>query len=68
MTTKITVDAHAGWPVLVRLKRGEPHAQKSDETVLVEPGTTMDFYIHSGLIITGIEETNADPSGMKSLS
>ena len=56
MTTKITVDAHAGWPVLVTLKKGEPGAPKTVETETVEPKTTRDFYIHSGQQIIGIEE------------
>lgn len=56
MTTKVTVDAHAGWPVLVTLKHGEPTAAKSVSTERVEPLTTRDFYIHSGLQIIGVEE------------
>jgi len=56
MTTKVTVDAHAGWPVMVTIKHGEPNAQKSISTETVEPNTTRDFYIHSGQQVVGIEE------------
>lgn len=56
MTTKVTVDAHAGWPVLVTIKRGETGYAKSVETETVEPNTQRDFYIHSGMQIVGIEE------------
>lgn len=56
MTTKVTVDAHAGWPVLVTLKHGEPGQAKRVTTQTVEPRTTHDFYIHSGQQILCIEE------------
>lgn len=56
MTTAVTVNAHAGWPVLVTLKHGEPSASKSVSTERVEPKTERTFYIHSGQQIIGIEE------------
>lgn len=56
MTTSVKVDAHAGWPVLVTLKYGEPTASKSVSTERVEPNTERTFYIHSGCQIIGIEE------------
>lgn len=56
MTTKVTVDAHAGWPVLVVQVVGEPNAPKSIRQDVVEPNTTKDFYIHSGMRIISIEE------------
>lgn len=56
MTTKVTVNAHAGWPVLVTLKNGEPNASKTVTTETVEPNQTRDFYIHSGQQIIGVEE------------
>lgn len=56
MTTRITVDAHAGWPVLVVLKMGEPGYQKIVTTETVAPNTARDFYVHSGMQIIGIEE------------
>jgi hypothetical protein len=46
MTTKVTVDAHAGWPVKVitvnpkdGIVRGQP--------VIVPPNTEQIFYVHS---------------------
>lgn len=56
MTTKVTVDAHGGWPVLVTIKHGEPNAPKAITTTTVEQNTTRDFYIHSGQQVIGIEE------------
>jgi len=56
MTTAVKVDAHAGWPVLVTLKYGEPGRPKSVSTKTVDPHTEETFYIHSGLQIIGIEE------------
>lgn len=56
MTTSVTINAHAGWPVLVTLKYGEPAAAKSVTTELVEANTERVFYIHSGLQIVGVEE------------
>ena len=59
MTTRVTVDAHAGWPVLVRLHRGERGCGlQAEEVCVVHPGELKDFYIHSGLRITHIEEVN----------
>lgn len=60
MTTRITVDAHAGWPVLVILKYGEPNQAKSIQTERVEPNTERTFYVHSGLQIIGVEECPRD--------
>ena len=56
MTTKITVDAHAGWPVEVVSLHGEPNYSKSPEIRIVKPYTTEEFYIHSGLRILSIVE------------
>ena len=51
MTTKITVDTHAGWPVRVTaidVQTGEGPGTK--ETVLLEvaPGTSCDFHVFQG--------------------
>lgn len=54
MTTKVTVDAHAGWPVLVVGAQGE--TDKSIISRVVEPNTVTTFYIHSGFRIINIEE------------
>ncbi len=56
MTTSVTVNAHAGWPILVTLKYGEPTQAKSVTTERVEPMTERVFYIHSGIQIIGVEE------------
>ena len=56
MTTRVTVDAHAGWPVLVVQLVGEPNSQKTIRTDTVPPGEERNFYIHSGLRIIDIEE------------
>lgn len=48
MTTRVTVDAHAGWPVKVTIvtlgQNGE--ALKSSDTT-VPPNHTQEFYVHS---------------------
>lgn len=60
MTTKVTVDAHAGWPVQV-----EAVDQYPDETApttrllgVVAPGEVRDFHCHSTrrLIITELKK------------
>ena len=48
MTTRITVDAHAGWPVLVVQLVGEPTQEKTIQTTTVQSLEVRDFYIHSG--------------------
>lgn len=49
MTTKVTIDAHAGWPVKVTFvsldSEGKPTDVQRDETV--PANTTRDFYVHS---------------------
>ena len=45
MTTNVTVDAHAGWPVqVIRRSRNDPPG-KNDERTVVEPGAKQDFAI-----------------------
>lgn len=45
MTTKVTIDAHAGWPVqVVRRSRNEAPG-KNSETIIVAPHTTQDVFI-----------------------
>ena len=66
MTTKVTVDAHAGWPVAVVTRNGEPGQVASFSTHLVEPGAVKDFYIHSGCSVIAVEEMprpQADSAG-----
>lgn len=56
MTTKVTVDAHAGWPVIVVELQGEPNSNKCVRTTSVPANEIRDFYIHSGNRIISIEE------------
>ena len=56
MTTRVTVDAHAGWPVMVVIERSETNFVKTIETETVEPMTQRDFYIHSSMKILSIFE------------
>lgn len=51
MTTRVTIDAHAGWPVEVKLIMGE-----EDIIRIVEPNTVENFYIHDGQSIASIRE------------
>jgi hypothetical protein len=62
MTTKVTIDAHAGWPVEVTIREGEPDYPKTVRIAVVEPGTQTDFYIHSGLEIVGVREMKRPPA------
>lgn len=54
MTTRVTVDAHAGWPVLVVKQHGPVGAIR--EEVIVPAYEIREFYIHSGMKIINIEE------------
>lgn len=49
MTTKVTVDAHAGWPVKVEAIDQYPDQTEPthSELGIVKPGEVRDFYIHS---------------------
>lgn len=58
MTTRVEIDAHAGWPVLVTMLVGEPGTRKEVRTQIVQPNTNANIYIHSGCVITHIEEMN----------
>lgn len=50
MTTKVTVDAHAGWPVKVTTISLDSSGAPTNETEegIVEPKTVRNFYVHSG--------------------
>ena len=53
MTTKITVDAHAGWPVQVEISDQFPGQSEPTVTVeTVQPQTERVFYVHSSRSIT----------------
>jgi len=56
MTTKVTIDAHAGWPVEVKLLYGEANTTPHETTEVVQPNTVREFYIHSGMSITSVRE------------
>ncbi len=56
MTSRVNIDAHAGWDIQVVVSRGEPASNKSVEVHYVRAGTSQDFYIHSGQRILAIEE------------
>jgi uncharacterized membrane protein len=53
MTTKITVDAHAGWPVEVTLTQvqhitspeGDDQRSSQDQVIVVDAHTKREFYI-----------------------
>ena len=50
MTSKVEVDAHAGWPIkVVALDQTRRNGSGVEETVLgiVDPGKKQVFYIHS---------------------
>lgn len=51
MTTAVTVDAHAGWPVEVQTRN-----ISTINTEIVQPSTKKVFYIHDGLEIVSIKE------------
>lgn len=62
MTTKITVDAHAGWPVRVTrsYRSDKGYETRNDETPsIVAPGAVQDFSVWDGSTLT-IEELNKD--------
>lgn len=48
MTTKVTVDAHAGWPVdVTKVQLNSDGSVASETTETVPPNTVVDFYVHS---------------------
>lgn len=59
MTTKVTIDAHAGWPVRVQ-KIGPAVGGLTEE--VIDAGSVREVYVHSGcqLLITEVQMTNGD--------
>lgn len=51
MTTKVTVDAHAGWPVKVTKVYYKPGKETGREDVIVPANTTQEFYIHNNMLV-----------------
>lgn len=47
MTTKITVDAHAGWPVEVR--RISDNGDEAYSPVTVQPGEVREIHVWQGI-------------------
>ncbi|MBN9463450.1 MAG: hypothetical protein J0H00_19745 [Burkholderiales bacterium] len=48
MTTKVTVDAHAGWPVeVIAVDLDNDGRVVGESQTTVAPHTTQDFYVHS---------------------
>ena len=47
MTTKVTVDAHAGWPVKVEAIDTYDGESKTTELGIVPAYENRDFYVHS---------------------
>jgi hypothetical protein len=56
MTTKVTIDAHAGWDVLVVELCGEPNYPKTVRQTVVPANEKADFYVHSGSRVIAVEE------------
>lgn len=66
MTTKVTVDAHAGWPVEVTTVDrvqivGEESERVTESKTTVPPHTTQDFYVHSHRELHVKEMPNTPP-------
>lgn len=55
MTTKVTVDAHAGWDVQVEVINVSAQGEVTSIEV-VSKHTTKDFYIHSGMRLGEVKE------------
>lgn len=43
MTSKVTVDAHAGWPIRVTMTNPKTNESRVE---IVQPKTTQDFYVY----------------------
>lgn len=48
MTTKVTVDAHAGWDLKVTLIDGREGEEQTQTEIIVPAHTVQDFYVHDG--------------------
>lgn len=56
MTTKVTVDAHAGWPVQVEAEDKFLNGEITNSILgIVQPGEVRDFYVFDTRKITVIE-------------
>lgn len=62
MTTKVTVDAHAGWPVKVTSIAYDSTGETSRSDSVVPAHTHADFYIHSNMRIAVEEMPREGPT------
>lgn len=61
MTTKVTVDAHAGWPVLVTAINLDSNGTGVGSTdTWVNANEVRDFYVHSTCMLRIVEKTTGD--------
>lgn len=63
MTTKVTVDAHAGWPVKVEITDARKTVCSEQ---IVPPGEKRDFYVTNtrSLSISEMPRVNANPENL----
>lgn len=45
MTTKVTIDAHAGWPVQVEIKDEFASGATEQRVEIVAPNTVREFFV-----------------------
>ena len=58
MTTRVTVDAHAGWPVKV-IRINDKDGNWIGEPEIVAPHTVKDFYVWDGQDLLIAEQTES---------
>lgn len=56
MTSRVTVDAHAGWPIRVVRVYQNGYWNNTKDEVIVPAYTTQDFYPHDGMHLEIYEE------------
>lgn len=61
MTTRVTIYAGHGWPVKVQQKDPKT-GEDIGQIIIVEPGTTMEYCVHSGadLLVHEIQPDEID--------
>jgi hypothetical protein len=61
MTTSVTIDAHAGWPVEVKTESIDTATGNvTVGTKIVDPGTQQTFYIYTNHNIVSIRELDRE--------
>jgi hypothetical protein len=58
MTTRFSIDAHAGWPV--HLAFFDPQTNEAQEDKVVRPNCVHDDYVHSGRAVRIVEIQEGD--------